>query len=239
MISVLRCLSNHLMLCRRSFSIVGLLLLTPTFGLTQRLLPSDRYRKFWAEVDGRPSVYRMPLARHRKLVAVGDTLYLLNGRNRILWDWVAAAPLWDAPVVDSKGTVYLVGYDMLWAAVDSETGKLKWQSTANGRAAFTQIKPYRKDMYLVVTSMWGYRDSLKDPTIKDTLSLCKGNAVLWEADIPAETSLEVRGNKVSLRYKRHGHVVRTRIGLPRRFGKSLGRISAFADYEGRPIISEK
>jgi hypothetical protein len=128
---------------------------------------------------------------------------------------------------------------MLWAAVDSNTGKRKWHTTAVGRGAFTEIKLYRKDMYLVVTDMWGYRESLRDPTIKDTLSLCRDNAVSWDVEIPAQTKLHVLGNRVFLTYKRHGRVVRKRILVPRTFGKPISRISSLADYDGNTITAEK
>ena len=220
------------------FSLAVILICVSTLGNPRALRPSEDYRKFWADIEGHPSVFKMALARHRKLVAVGDTLYLLK-RNRILWSWVAAAPLWDEPVIDSKGMIYVVGYDMLWAAVDSRTGERRWSSTANGRGAFTQIKPYHKDMYFVITDMWGYRDSLGDPTIKDTLSLCRNNAVLWDIDIPAQTKLHVLGNNVILTYKRHGLIVRQRIPVPRAFGKPISRISSLADYDGKPIVDER
>jgi len=209
----------------------------PVPAQTARLQPSEEYWEFWADIAGaKPSVFRVALPRQKRLVAVGDTVYLLNKRNRIVWKWVAASPIWDAPVVDAQGTIYVIGYDMLWSAVDSETGERKWFSTANGRAAFTQIKLYRKDMYLVVTDMWGYRDSLRDPTIKDRLSLCKKNTLLWETEIPAHTKLHVFGNKVFVTYKRGGRLIRHRILVPRKFAKSLGRISGLADDDGREIV---
>jgi len=221
-------------------TLIGLLVLVTTApAQLGNLQPSNKYWEFWAEVEGgKPSVFRVALPRQKTLVAVGDTLYLLNKKNRILWKWITASPIWDAPVVDSDGTIYVVGADMLWAAVDSETGKQKWYSTVNGRGAFTQIKLYRKDMYLVVTDMWGYRDNLHDPAIKDSLSLCKRNAVLWDIEIPARTKLHVFGDTIFLTYKRHGHTVRRRISVPSALGKPISRISSLADHEGRPIIQE-
>jgi len=216
--------------------LIVLVLATSAPAQSGKLRPSQEYWTFWAEIDGQPSVYRLPLSGNRKLVSVGDTLYLLNKRNRILWSWVAGAPIWDRPVVDSQGTIYLIGPDLLWAAIDSTTGKQKWRSTANGRAAYSQIKAYRKDMYFVVTDMWGYRNSLRDRTIKDTLLLCQNNAVLWETEIPAHTKVHIFGSKVFLTYRRHGRVIRTRVLVPRKFGKPLSRISVHADYDGGPRV---
>jgi hypothetical protein len=220
-------------------SLLCSLLAAPSLAQSSRLHPSQEYKRFWEEVDGPPRIYRVRLSKNRKLVAVGDTLFLLNNRNRVLWNWVAAAPLWDTPILDSQGTIYVVGPDLLWAAVDSATGKQKWHSTMNGRAAFSQIKLYRNDMYLVLTDMWGYRDSLHDPTIKDRLTLCKANAILWRTEIPARSKLQVRSNNAFVVYKRHGRFIRIRVPIPRHVEKPLGRISVLADYEGRKIIDEK
>jgi len=218
-----------------SASLLCLFVFTAAQGQSRRLRPSENW-KFWADTDVRLSVYRVPLSKGRNIVAVGDMLYLLNQRKRILWSWESGAPIWDAPVVDSDGTIYVVGPDLLWAAVDSVTGQEKWRGTANGRAAFTQIKLYRSSMYLVVTDMSGYRESLRDNSIEDTLSLCKNNALLWETSIPAHTRLQVRGRAVFVVYKRKGHFIKNRVLLPRRFKGPISRIDGRVDYDGRPIV---
>src|SRR5258705_2776443 len=119
--------------------------------------------KYWDYVDPHPIVHVSRLSRNRTLASVGDTLFMLNTRNRIIWTWTSKGPpLTDLPIVDSTGTIYVLGYDLLWAAIDSDTGREKWRGTANGRALYSQINLFQKDTYLVVTDMSAYRESLHD-----------------------------------------------------------------------------
>ncbi|HVS81600.1 MAG TPA: hypothetical protein VHE60_07680 [Pyrinomonadaceae bacterium] len=172
------------------------------------------------------------MSRNRKLTSVGDTLYMFDERNRIVWKWTSdGPPFTDNPIIDSTGTIYVLGYDLLWAAIDSATGHEKWRSTASGRALFSQIKLYRREMYLVVTDMEGYRDSLRDRRIENNLSLCRGNSLLWETHIPANSRVEVTGNRVLVVFTQNKRAVRRRIIIPHRFGKPIGRVSGLVDYE--------
>lgn len=225
----------------RSFLLAGIVsLLFVTWGQAQsrKLQPSKEYKKYWAEFDGPARTYRVPLFKRHKLVAVGDTLYMLNG-NRVEWNWTAHIPFTDAPILDTEGTIYVIGYDLLWAALDARTGREEWRGTANGRATYSQMKPYLDNMYFVVTDMWGYRDSLRDQNIQDKLRLCRRNGVLWETSIPANARLEVSGNKVFVSYRHNKHLVRRRISIPQHFAKPIFRISMFADSDGRQIIDAR
>ncbi|MEA2203242.1 MAG: hypothetical protein QOE77_18 [Blastocatellia bacterium] len=165
------------------------------------------------------------LSPSRKLATVGDTLYMLDSRNRILWKWASdGPPFTDTPIIDSEGTIHVIGYDLLWAAIDSATGHEKWRSTANGRATFWQIELYQRDFYLVVTNMSGYRESSGDNTIEDSVSLCRGNDVLWKADIPAKAHLKVSGDRVFVVYRRHQRTVRWPLHIPRRPLEPIGLV---------------
>jgi hypothetical protein len=55
----------------------------------------------------------------------------------------------------------------------------------------------------------------------DWLQLCKGNAVLWEANIPASAQIEVSGNKVFVVYKHKQYVMRRPIVVPNHFRKQM------------------
>lgn len=187
---------------------------------------------FWDRKQRHVPVKLLRVSEDRNLATVGDTLYMLDGRGRIVWTWTShGPPFTDLPVIDSKGTIYVIGFDLLWAAFDSATGKQRWRGTANGRAVYTQIKLYKNDMYLVVTDMEGYRQNLSDRDLADYLTLCKGNAILWEINIPAGSRIEVRGGKVFGLIRRKRHIVRTEIMIPRSLGKPIGKVSTLADYE--------
>jgi hypothetical protein len=133
----------------------------------------------------------------RILVTVCNTLFMLDGNKRVLWKWSgrSGAPFTDQPVVDSTGTIYAIGLDLYWLALDVETGEVKWRSTAVGSATYAQIEPYRDDHYLLVVNMENYREGLTSDT-QDTLYLCKGTEVVGEADFPPNARLQVWGDRI-------------------------------------------
>ena len=209
---------------------IVLLLASSSPGQQRALRPSKNY---WSWIDDTPpKVHYVALANKRRLAVVGDSLYLLNDQNRIVWQWDSGGPpLNDVPFVDSHGTIYVIGMDLLWAAIDSRDGKEKWQGTANGRATYSQMVPYTRDMYFVVTDMGGYRTwSTSDLVVNDKLTLCRGNSVLWETEIPAGARLRVRGESVSVLVRRRNRRVSKRIVVPAKLEKPIGKISALADY---------
>jgi hypothetical protein len=157
---------------------------------------------------------------------------MLDKRNRIVWKWTSdGQEFTDLPIVDTTGAIYVIGSDLLWAAINSSTGKEKWRGTMNGRALFSQIRLYRRTTYLVVTNMGGYRDSLRDKEIEDRLSLCRGNAVLWETHIPSDSKIVVMGNRVFIVYGRRKQMVRLPITIPRTFGKPIGKVSSLVKHD--------
>lgn len=213
---------------------IMLLLATLTLAQSDRpqFRPSKNYWGYWSG-SPRPKVHLLPVSENRRLVSVGDTLYMLDNRHRVLWTWSApnGEPFTDRPVMDAAGNIYVIGGDLMWAAIDSATGHQKWRGTANGRATFSQIKLYRRNMYLVVTDMEGYRDSHNDKTIEDGLSLCRGNSILWTSHIPAGARIRVRKDQVFIALRRKNGVVRRAVRVPRHFGKPIGRVSGLVDHE--------
>ena len=172
------------------------------------------------------------LSKNRKLATVGDTLYMLDAKNRIVWTWTTeGAPLTDFPIIDSQGTIYAVAYDLTWVALDSKNGEKLWQGTAVGRAVYSQIELYKDDMYLVVKDMWGYRENnYPGEETNDELILCKGNSILWDTEIPAGAEIRVRKGKVSAVFKRKKKTVTQRIKIPHSLNKPLGKIDSRSEY---------
>lgn len=216
---------------------VAVILLVHAASLAQserpKLQPSKNYWGYWGGGSRLPKVHLIPVSGNRRLASVGDTLYMLDNRQRLLWKWSApnGEPFTDLPIMDSAGNIYVVGGDLMWVAIDSETGHQKWRGTANGRAVFSQIKLYRRNMYLVVTDMEGYRDSLNDKTIEDGLSLCRGNSILWKSHIPTGARIQVRKDQVFIIIRRKNGIVRRAVRVPRHFGKPIGRVSGLVDHE--------
>lgn len=87
-------------------SLIALLLLAiPSSAQSQyaKLCPSSNY---WDRDAKHVTVEISRLSQNRKLATVGDTLYMLDARNRIIWQWSSGgAPLTDLPIIDSKGTI--------------------------------------------------------------------------------------------------------------------------------------
>ncbi len=169
------------------------------------------------------------ISKNRKLAAVGDTLYMLDNENRIIWTWTTGgAPLTDFPVIDSRDILYVIAYDLTFVALDSKNGEKLWQGTANGRAVYSQIELYKDDMYFVVTDMTGYRENdYSDFETKDKLTLYKGNGMLWDTEIPVGTKIRVRNGEVFATFKRKKRAVTQKIKIPNRFDKFLGTIDEF------------
>ena len=182
------------------------------FGMAAgaHLLPSKRY---WEDIDRtRPYPVRiLRLSQNRRLAVAGDTLYMLDHHSRIVWTWSAEGPPLDAPIIDASGTIYVIGADLLWAAIDFTTGKEEWRGTANGSAEYSQITLYRKDKYLVKVNMENYRLKHSDPKIKDKLMLCRGNDILWETEIPAKVHIKVQGRRVYALIRRKNRISVTRL----------------------------
>src|SRR5215813_748401 len=84
-----------------------------------RLRPSSDY---WDKRARKVPVHISRLSRDRSLAAVGNTLYMLDARRRIVWTWsTKGPPLTDWPIVDSTGTVYVIAFDLTWVGLDSVT----------------------------------------------------------------------------------------------------------------------
>jgi hypothetical protein len=112
--------------------------------------------------------------------------------------------------------------------LDSASGKEIWRGTANGRAVYSQIGLYKGDQYFVVTDMAGYRHGPSDRRIKDHLSICSGNSILWEGDIPAGSKIEIKGNRIFAVKRRSGRILRTLIAVPDKLEAPIGKVSVTA-----------
>lgn len=211
------------------FSLIPLILFcVPTSAQHpySRLRPSSYYSD---QTRGRAAVRITRVSDKRRLATVGDTLYMLDARNRVVWTWSTNGAAFTALPVESRGTIYAIGYDLIWVGLDSSTGKELWSRTANGNGAgYSQLGLYKRDMYFVVTSMEGYRDRLSDRRIKDHLEICRDKSTLWEGDIPVGSRIEIAGNRVIAVQKRNGRVLRKLIKIPLKFSASTGKVSSMA-----------
>lgn len=224
--------SNTLRCTLVAFFFVVLVLPVWASAQTARLRPSKEYWG-WLDDNRPPKIQYFALKNRQRLAVVGDSLYMLNARNRILWQWDSGGPPFnDSPFIDSNGIIYLVGQDLLWVAIDSSNGKEKWRGTANGRASYIQLVPYKDDMYFVVVNLEAYRHPPANPDTDymDQIRLCRGNSILWDTVIPNNGTLRVRGERVTVVATRKNRTITKRIVVPRNLSKPIGRVSALADY---------
>jgi hypothetical protein len=168
----------------------------------------------------RRRVYIKRLPQNRKLAVVGDTIYLLDANDKVVWSWsTEGAEISHDLLVDPVGNIYITGADNLWASIDLKTGKEKWQEYSNGTAPSSLIGLYDKDKYVVVKSFWYYRHYKINPPARDVLSIGKGNTFLWETDIPNDAVVKIRGKNIFAVTKRKGKTTWRKIAVPSKVWK--------------------
>ncbi|HYE75058.1 MAG TPA: hypothetical protein VEF04_17080 [Blastocatellia bacterium] len=100
--------------------------------------------------------------------------------------------------------------------LDLTSGKELYWDSLYGRASYGDVKAYKNDLCLIVISMWGYRDSLKDPTIKDHLLVWRGKEMVRRLDdaIPPGAILQVWGDKILAVTKKKESIIVEEIAAP-------------------------
>ena len=104
-----------------------------------------------------------------------------------------------------------------------------WSGTANGRASYSPIIPFKNDTYFVVTYMGAYRRTPNE-VVTNHVTLCRGNSILWTSDIPPDARLRVRSGKVFLVTGRNRRTTVTPLPVPDKLDKPIGRVSVLAPY---------
>lgn len=186
---------------------------------------------FWDKDSEPVRVQISRIDKNRRLAAAGDTLYMLDNENRLIWTWTTnGPPLSDFPIIDSRGSLYVIAFDLIFVSLDSESGIQRWSGTACGRALYSQIESYRNDMYFVVTDMSGYRDDFSSGVsseTKDMLTLFNGNQMLWNTEIPIGAKLRIRNGRVFIAFKRNGRSVVRELKPPTHFEGEVVTIDEF------------
>ena len=129
----------------------------------------------------------------RLLVPVGDMLYMLDSKNRVVWEYSVAPNVILDVEVDPKGMIYIAVSDGLFSALNA-SGEEAWSHFMNGSANYTQIKSYRDNGFLVVIGMGGYR--AKGSKSEDILQFWKNKDIVWSKEFPQGARLHVWGNKI-------------------------------------------
>ena len=80
---------------------------------------------------------------------------MLDANNRVLWSWSAGGDggpfITDQPIVDSSGTIHVVGTNSTYVALDINLGREKWgAANSSERYSYRQIEEYTNGQYLIL-----------------------------------------------------------------------------------------
>lgn len=148
--------------------------------------------------DGEPTTVNddlrpLALPANRLLVPVGDTLYMLDAGNRVVWEHSFEPNVILDFIAAPEGTIYVAVSDGLLFGLDA-SGKEAWGSSMCGSANRTQLQNYGGG-FLAVISMENYRAG-KGSGSEDILEFWKDGKVVWSKEFPRQAELFVWGNKI-------------------------------------------
>lgn len=143
--------------------------------------------------DYKLQIAPIPMSSDRLLVPVGDALYMLDSKNRIVWHYSFDPNIIRDVMVDAKGDIYIAASEALILVLDS-SGKEIWRTgMSSGSAWYSQIKSYG-DGFLVIVDMEAYR--LKGQNSEDILEFWRDRKQEWSKTFPRGARLHVAGNRI-------------------------------------------
>jgi hypothetical protein len=158
---------------------------TTKLAYTNPDLSSDNYTP--------PAVAPIPISSDRLLVPVGDTLYMLDSNNRVVWHYSFEPDIIRDVMVDPKGDIYITASEASILVLDT-SGKEIWRTgMSTGSAWYTQIKSYGGG-FLVIIDMEEYRH--KGSNSENILQFWKDKKLAWEKTFPRGAKLEIAGNRI-------------------------------------------
>jgi len=181
----------------------------------EMLRPSAKY---WDYVDPHPIVHTSRLSRNRRLASIGDTVYMLNAHNKIIWTWTSKGPpLTDLPIIDSTGT------STFWDTTCFGPQSIPTQAARNGEYGKWTSTLFSDKALSTGLLLSGHRhvgvQRESSRSIKDNLTLCRGNTILWDTEIPALAQIQVSGKRVFVIYSHKKRLVRVPLNIPLHLSK--------------------
>jgi hypothetical protein len=154
----------------------------------------------------------------RVLATVGDTLYMLDSKNQVIWKETVGDVV-GQPFVMPEGLIHVMTVqDKLHLVLDGKTGKtlkcIDCHTTA--RSNFIQMLPYTQNQYLVVESS-ALLPRNKEPVNRpDTLTLWQGERVIWSTSIPPDAQIRVAGDKILAIEKHLAGIILREVIVPKK-----------------------
>jgi hypothetical protein len=140
-----------------------------------------------------PAVAPIPMSSDRLLVPVGDTLYMVDSHNRIVWDYSFEPNIIRDVMVSPNGDIYVTASEALILVLDL-SGKEIWRTgMSSGSASYGQIKSYA-DGFLVIVNMEAYR--MKGSNSEDRLEFWKVRKHHWSKPFPRGAKLQIAGSRI-------------------------------------------
>jgi len=135
----------------------------------------------------------IPMSLDRLLVPVGNTLYMLESNNRIVWEYSFEPNFIRDVMVDPKGDIYITASEALILVLNA-SGKEIWRTgKSSGSASYGQIKSYANG-FLVIVDMEAYR--MKGSNSEDILEFWKDRKQRWSKPFPRGAKLQIAGNRI-------------------------------------------
>ncbi len=134
----------------------------------------------------------------RLLVAVGDTLYMLDSQRRIVWKQTVG-DIVGQPVAMTDGSIHvLLVQDKVHLVISASTGTTRECIDCNttARTNFTQVLPYKQNQYIVAETDAYFRNRPGGENTPDEVALWQADKVLWTAPIPPDAEVRVVGDKI-------------------------------------------
>jgi hypothetical protein len=154
----------------------------------------------------------------RVLATVGDTLYMLNAKNQVIWKETVGDVV-GQPFVTPEGFIHVMtAQDKLHLVLDGKTGKIlkciDCHTTAG--SSFIQMLPYTQNQYLVVESSALLRRNKEFGNRPDTLTLWQGEKVIWSMSIPPDARIRVAGDKILAVEKHMAGIILREVIVPKK-----------------------
>ena len=145
-------------------------------------------------VNDKPTVVApIPMSSDRLLVPVGDTLYMLDSHNRIVWSYSFEPDIIRDVMVDPNEDICITASEALILVLNA-SGKEIWRTGMSiGSASYGQIKSYGGG-FLVIVDMEAYR--MKGSNSEDIVEFWKDRKHQWSKPFPRGAKLQISGNRI-------------------------------------------
>jgi len=131
------------------------------------------------------------------LIGLCNKLFMLNRDRSALWEYRVPQLLYDFVFIPNTGLIYGTAGDNNMFILEASSGRELLRNSRDGSGAYGEVKPYGNDMCLITDNLWGYRNNLNDPSIKDAVTAWRGTEKLWSVELPPDAKLIVDGGKIS------------------------------------------